>query len=151
MTISVDFDGVLHAYSRGWQDGTLYDDPVVGAAKGLRDLMRRDAVFVLTARDDLYAVARWLKALLPEIAVVWGDKCSGCLGKGLVGVYDGPSDLIPCPTCAGNGVIKFWNRRDALLVTNRKLPAHAYVDDRAVRFTSWEDLRADDWQTITTR
>ncbi|MFG1709195.1 hypothetical protein ACFLIM_38990 [Nonomuraea sp. M3C6] len=33
--------------------------------------------------------------------------------------------------------LRFWNQRGVLLVTNRKLPAKYYLDDRAVRFTAW--------------
>lgn len=31
-----------------------------------------------------------------------------------------------------------WSTRGVLLVTNRKLPAHIYVDDRGLRFWSWQ-------------
>ncbi|WP_329368841.1 hypothetical protein OG896_24850 [Streptomyces sp. NBC_00669] len=37
----------------------------------------------------------------------------------------------------------FWDLRDQLLVTNRKLPARAYLDDRAVRFTDWHQALRD--------
>lgn len=38
---------------------------------------------------------------------------------------------------------KFWNKQGILLVTNRKLPAIMYIDDRAVRFTNWPQALAD--------
>ena len=38
-TIALDFDGVLHRYSRGWADGTIYDPPVEGAVQAVRTLL----------------------------------------------------------------------------------------------------------------
>ena len=40
--------------------------------------------------------------------------------------------------------VKKWllkNRFPLLEVTNIKKPAHAYIDDRAIRFTNWQDVR----------
>ncbi|MGI5281693.1 hypothetical protein ACQEVF_59130 [Nonomuraea polychroma] len=114
MAIGVDFDGVIHAYSRGWDDGTIYDGPITGALEGLRALMEKHSVFIHTSRN-VRQVAEWLA------------------GHGF--------------TCCVEGTIhapmKFWNERGQLLVTNRKLPAKAYLDDRAVRFTTWPAALAE--------
>jgi hypothetical protein len=112
--VAVDFDGVIHAYSRGWADGTIYDEPVPGAFAALRALMREYAVFVHTTRRDV-EVAAWIEdrsgihawALNPELGM------------------------------------EFWEGRGSLLVTNRKLPAMAYIDDRGIRFESWDQTLAD--------
>lgn len=37
MTISIDFDGVIHQYSKGWQNGEIYDPPIRGAARFIYD------------------------------------------------------------------------------------------------------------------
>ncbi|WP_248959203.1 hypothetical protein [Sphaerisporangium perillae] len=59
-TVGVDFDGVLHAYRRGWDDGSIYDEPVPGAVESLRSLMERHAVFIHTSREP-EQVMPWLE------------------------------------------------------------------------------------------
>jgi len=116
-SIGVDFNGVIHGYSKGWHDGTIYDDPMPGAFKALSTLLDSFTVFVFTARD-LEPVAQWLTE------------------QGQFEVY------VDRPYPSG-AWIRFWNERGKLLVTNRKLPAVAYVDDRAIRFTDWAQALAD--------
>lgn len=119
-TIAVDFDGVIHAYSRGWQDGSIYDEPIPGAFEALADLSRHAAIFVHTTRDA-HQVVGWLAR--HGVLACTEDQARG--GDDWAG--------------------EFWNDQSRLLVTSRKLPAVAYLDDRAVRFHSWpralEDLR----------
>lgn len=60
--VLVDFDGVIHAYSQGWADGTVYDQPMVGARPALQ--MMEDAgyeVVIFSTRDAEQIVA-WLAA-----------------------------------------------------------------------------------------
>ena len=37
----------------------------------------------------------------------------------------------------------FWDDQTKIFVTNRKLPAVAYIDDRGIRFTNWRQALAD--------
>lgn len=109
-TVAVDFDGVIHAYSKGWQDGSIYDPPLPGAIEALRRLMRDYAVIVHTTRDRA-SVADWLSD--------YGFKCTN---------MDPP---------------EFWHDQTQLLVTSRKYPAIAYIDDRGIRFETWDQALAD--------
>jgi hypothetical protein len=58
--LAVDFDGVVHAYSQGWQGGAIYDQPVTGTTESLRQLSKRYDLVLFTARHDLPAVEQWL-------------------------------------------------------------------------------------------
>lgn len=135
MTIACDFDGVIHAYSRGWADGTIYDEPLPGALDGLRTLMAEHAVFIFTTREP-EQVTPWLEQHGVDVTI--DELCGSCLGVG----------PATCLGCKGSGLLTFWNLRGQLLVTNRKLAATTYLDDRAVRFEDWESaldaLKADE-------
>jgi hypothetical protein len=115
-TVAVDFDGVLHSYEKGWHDGTIYGDFMPGAVVALSQLMQQYAVFVHTTRDAKQ-VARWI-----ERTSGYAFECTTRLPRTWWGKRH-----------------PFWNEQGTLLVTNRKLPAIAYIDDRAVRFVNWPD------------
>ncbi|MFJ1993065.1 hypothetical protein [Streptomyces asiaticus] len=109
-TVAVDFDGVLHSYERGWSDGSIYGDWVPGAIGALSQLMQKYAVFIHTTRNARQ-VAKWI------------ERQSG--------------RAFECTTRVPRS--GFWNEQGLLLVTARKLPAIAYIDDRAVRFMAWPE------------
>ena len=50
LTACVDFDGVIHGYSKGFHDGTIYDPPIMGTSLGLQRLHNEYKVVVLSAR-----------------------------------------------------------------------------------------------------
>ena len=114
-TIAVDFDGVIHKYSRGWDDGSIYDKPVEGVHKALMELMRDYWVYIFTTRS-VGAVKDWMNE------VFWG---AGEMGFGTVAMPEGTH---------------FWQggKGDEIAVSNRKLPAEFYIDDRGIKFINWE-------------
>lgn len=59
-TIAVDFDGVIHRYSRGWQGSNIYDPPMDETAEALQILNVEYRLVIFTARLDLDAVWAWL-------------------------------------------------------------------------------------------
>lgn len=97
--ISVDFDGVIHAYSKGWQGDEVYDEPVEGALESINKLQKRGyEVVISTARENLKPVIKWMTLR--------------------------------------------WQYEQAMPeITNRKPKAIAYIDDRAIRFTTWKDVK----------
>tara|TARA_R100000426_G_scaffold86992_2_gene69909 strand:- start:347 stop:748 length:402 start_codon:yes stop_codon:yes gene_type:complete len=48
--IGIDFDGVIHKNSKGFYDGTVYDDPVPGSKEALEFLSSRYKVIVFSAK-----------------------------------------------------------------------------------------------------
>ena len=48
--IAVDFDGVIHKNSKGFYDGTIYDDPIDGARSSLERLSEEYDVVIFTAK-----------------------------------------------------------------------------------------------------
>jgi len=125
MTIGIDFDGVVHGYSRGWQRGRIYDPPVPGALRGIREVMEVEPAFIFTARDDLASVRDWL------------------ISYAIPAITQTQWEMEQEP---GAKPERFWNDQSRVLVTNQKLPARKYLDDRGVTFTTeggWERALAD--------
>lgn len=110
-TVAIDFDGVIHRYSQGYQDGTAYDEPVTGAFEAIRALMEHYAVYVHSTRDP-HQIQDWLARHQ----------------------FPYPSEIIP-------DALVFWKKKKILGISTRKVPAIAYIDDRAVRFQdNWPEV-----------
>lgn len=50
INIGVDFDGVIHKCSKGYHDGTIYDDPVEGVHDALKELSSKFNIVVYTCK-----------------------------------------------------------------------------------------------------
>lgn len=48
--IGIDFDGVIHRNSKGFYDGTVYDDPMPGVRRSLREISEKYVIIVYSAK-----------------------------------------------------------------------------------------------------
>lgn len=79
-TLCLDFDGVIHSYSSGWQGPSkIPDDPVPGALMFLRDALDHFEVSIYSSRsgmpDGIAAMKNYLRrqveASFPEDEIGW--------------------------------------------------------------------------------
>lgn len=60
-TVCIDFDGVIHDYSKGWQGVDVFDKPIEGAAKGTMFLKSKGwTIIIFTTRNDTPALREFL-------------------------------------------------------------------------------------------
>lgn len=50
--VCIDFDGVIHKNSKGFHDGTIYDDPVDGTKEALELLSKKYNLIVFTCKAN---------------------------------------------------------------------------------------------------
>ena len=114
----IDFDRVVHQYSKGWKDGSIYDAPVPGALEAIKTLQSQGweiVIFTTRSTDGNIRnkkIQNWLLKF---------DICSHCIGL----IHD---------------INKLNFKPNQVLITNTKIPARAIIDDRAIRFTNWRDI-----------
>lgn len=71
--ILIDFDGVIHKASRGYQEGVIYDEPTPNCVYSINNLINQGyEVVIFTARTegDYPNIIKWLKDYgFPELDI----------------------------------------------------------------------------------
>lgn len=111
-TLAIDFDGVIHKYSEGYKDGEAYDVPMEGVDKALRIFLAQGCKIIIHTTRDLETVLHWFVQHKEMNQFLDFEN----IPEGeMVGFVDGISYV-------------------------QKPRANFYIDDRALRFTTWHDI-----------
>ncbi len=104
--IAFDFDGVIHNLNDGWQDGKIYGKINQAVIEAIYELNKmKIPVFICSSRA-------------PSQIVDWWNSQDFRLKAKVI-----DKDTF------------FFNDTDYIGVTQRKLPAQLYIDDRAYKYT----------------
>lgn len=99
-TVAIDFDGVIHRYSRGFQGlMNAYDDPMEGAEEAFKNLKAAGKRLVILSSRPAAVIEKWLEE------------------RELKHYFDE--------------------------ISNFKIPANIYVDDRGYKFKNWKQTVTD--------
>ena len=110
--LCLDFDGVIHSYDHGWQDGTIYGTVVSGFFDWLKVAQEHFTIVIYSSRsktpEGIAEMKKWLTAQ-NELYLAGSDK---------VDIFDGT----------------------AIAFASEKPPAFLTIDDRALQFNgNWYD------------
>jgi Swiss Army Knife RNA repair-like protein len=120
-TLCIDFDGVIHSYEKGWQNGDIYGSVVPGFFEWVERVRDQFKLVIYSSRskdpNGTLMMATWLRLQAERVAPNW--QCT-----------DMPTREIP--------VQRFLDAQRAEILLFRfaheKPPAWLTIDDRAICF-----------------
>jgi hypothetical protein len=116
--LCLDFDGVIHSYERGWQDGVIYGEPTYGFFEWVLEARQHFTLTIYSSRSKSPAGLEAMKEWLGLKLVAWKT-------VNIVSI-----ELPPYMT--------------DFHFAHEKPPAHLTIDDRAITFQGdWSVLDMD--------
>ena len=116
MTIAFDFDGVIHKYRKGWQNGEIYDDINRDILYLIKDLLDEGhIVFILSSRSR-FKIKRFFKH---------------------------HKSIIPFEFETFSILKKFWTKKGVCGICNHKAVFDVIIDDRALNFNPINGISKD--------
>lgn len=105
-TIAIDFDGVIHSYENGWQDGSIYGNLIPHTEAAFETIIDEGYNICIMSSRDRRQILEWMQVKMPNFKY----------------------ELV-------EGV--FHNGKE-IGISNAKVAAAAYIDDRALKFRNWD-------------
>lgn len=119
-TVCLDFDGVLHPYTKGWNGGRIDEPPLPETVNAVRLLDEHYSLIVSTVRDDLVPIRDYLLEFF-HLHIVMAEPVEANFTEFGVEISQ-------------SAVVTRWPA-GTTVITNRKPIASAYVDDRAIAYS----------------
>ena len=110
VNLGIDFDGVIHKNSKGYYDGTIYDEPIEGVHEALKTLSNKYTLILFTTKAK------------PDRGLINGRHTVELIWEWL----------------EKHNLDQYISK-----VTSEKPRAVVYIDDKALRFTSWDKCLND--------
>lgn len=152
-TITLDFDGVLHSYTSGWQGAdVIADPPVPGAMQFLARAVQEFTVAVHSSRSASAVATRHMREWIgTHLKATFGEEVGYAILEQIQFPYEKPPAHVSIDDRAltFKGVwpdmevlrsFKPWNRMEAASMTHGKLPKIVEIEnlDTDVLFAEFE-------------
>jgi len=138
----LDFDGVIHGYSWGWQNGEIYDPPVPGAGLAILDYVCHYSVAIFSTRSrnllKRLAMKQYVRKLLWDACLADNSRMEAAWQA----TQGKPPEYIPWTAYDVRDVADHIGK--AIRWPLFKPAATLTIDDRALTFTgNWDDFTVE--------